>query len=410
MRIKKTISVLICLVLAFSLVQTAIANTTIVPIGDIEVRVPLNAATTRGNIAGVQFAVSCPSGLAFLNFEPSQALASAAETPLVNRDGKTYLGFFAGENSIAPVDNTIFLGFLVFAYTGNAPLTFEITELKLVRLIDIVTTNSENFNGPFVYNIQRAGVVNPPPPTNSPPPPTNSPPPTNPPPTNPPPNNPGNGNNDPGGGQTVMQIGDTAVPLAEFRPGTFAPFIRGYADGTIRPGGTLTRAELAQIFYNLYADGATNFSASYTDVPSEHWAYTAVAFCQARGYMLGYPDGRFLPNQALTRAELSTAIVRIKDLTSARDNPFSDVGSHWARASIDAIFSAGHITGYPDGTFRPNNNVNRAEAAAIIIRAEGRNANQFDTARTFTDLANPEFWAYGSLMNAANGFNYNGNG
>ena len=183
------------------------------------------------------------------------------------------------------------------------------------------------------------------------------------------------------------------------------PFINGFPDGTVQPDGPLTRAQLAQIFYNLYAEGETGFSATYPDIKPSHWAYTAVAFCQELNYMIGYPDGLFRPDEMLTRAELCTAILRVAKMTQNETASFDDVVNHWASGYIGALYSAGFVSGYPDGTFKPDNTVTRAEAVAIICRVLERNYLLFDEFRKFPDLI-ASYWAYEYMMHAANGYNY----
>ena len=379
----------------FSMTQAAFAdtdNTVTVAAGATEVTISLACTTGKGALAGVQFAIEYTPGLEFEKFETQPGI-SATLTPAIEKNGKTYIGFYAGSNTFVPVENTLLLGYLAFAYTGEETQTIEITELKLVRLIDSDTTESEAFSETYTITIVRGSGGTPPDDGGTPPGDSGNP--------------PGDGNPT-GGGAPLVQIGDTDIPLADIGAVIiYAPFINGYPDGTVKPQGQLTRAELAQIVFNLYEAGqGQNYSASYTDVTIAHWAYKAIAYCQESGSMLGYPDGSFKPGQAITRAELSTAFTRIKELASETQHPFTDVGDHWAKASICAMYAAGNIAGYPDGTFRPDNSVTRAEAATMICRAEGRDVELYDTYKTFTDLYE-SFWAYGSLMNAANGYNYN---
>jgi hypothetical protein len=185
----------------------------------------------------------------------------------------------------------------------------------------------------------------------------------------------------------------------------YAPFINGFPDGTVQPDGELTRAQYAQILYNLYSDGSKGGVAAYTDIGSLHWAYEAIAFCQDTGFMIGYPDGSFGPEKLLTRAELCTAVTRIKKLALSPNHPFSDVDGHWAVEYIGGMYTEKFISGYPDGTFKPDNMITRAEAVTITCKSEGRNQSLFDTDKTFSDLS-MDHWAYEYMMNAANGYNY----
>ena len=195
-------------------------------------------------------------------------------------------------------------------------------------------------------------------------------------------------------------IDDNETPTAEAIP----PFINGYPDGTVRPDGPLSRAELAQIIFNLYYRGGVLPSADYTDVTVGHWAFDAISYCQEVGYMIGYPDGSFGPGRMLTRAELSTVLVRINNIPLSSEYPFPDVEGHWAEEYIGAAYNAGYIEGYPDGTFRANNIVTRAEAVTMICRAENRDVTLYNTDKTFPDLY-ASFWGYNAMMHAANGYN-----
>jgi len=366
-------------------------TTIVVPPNVTVIRVPVVCATQNGPIAGAQFAVSFSSGLTLAStpFVPSQTLASLfpSITPVTQKDGKSYFGIYTGNNNLDMVNGSLLLGHIVFNYSGNGSETFEVKELEMIRKIDNNNTSKESYDEVYKRTVVRGEAGDPDDPNKP-------------------------GDPDDPGGVTVppLQIGDPDVPLAELNDDdddiVYAPFITGYDDGTVKPNGTLTRAELAKMLYNLLGEEETDFTASFTDVQDTHWAYDAVAFCQERGFMLGYPDGSFAPGRELTRAELSTTIARVKNLAAGTSNPFTDVGDHWAKESIGAMFAAGHILGYDDGTFRPDKNVTRAETVTIICRAEGRDTELYDTDKTFTDLADPGFWAYDSMMNAANGYNY----
>ena len=216
-------------------------------------------------------------------------------------------------------------------------------------------------------------------------------------------------------GENAEDTSGNTAPVEDLGSGTapgggaetaasYAPFISGYPDGTVLPDANLTRAELAQIIYNLYATDE-NYQADYSDMDASHWAYVAVGYCQDMGYMVGYPEGGFEPERLLTRAELSTAFARIKKLDLTADHDFIDVGSHWAVVYIGAVYQAGYIVGYPNGTFQPDNDITRAEAVTLICRADGRNEKLYDNVKTFTDI-DKNHWGYDYVMHAANGYNY----
>ena len=394
MRKYRILPILLCLCLMLGLSSAALAVDLTVPGTTNELRVPLDLITGNGAFAGLQFTVELSGGITFTKYDRSATTFNSASPVQTSKNGKLYLGVFSDSNNISPKSNgELHLGDLVFGYTGSAPVSVTISEFKLVRLVNKDTTSSETFKAPdgsefkVTYNISRETDNeddNEKPGGND-------------------GGNGGNGGgviNNPGGSSTTppIQIGDEETPLAVM----YAPFINGYPDGTVKPNGSLSRAELAQIIYNLYHSGAESPAADYTDITADHWAIKAISFCQEKGFMIG-SEGRFMPDKTLTRAELCTAFARIKNLTLTDAHPFPDVGNHWAKQYIGAMYAAEYITGYPDGTFRAENAITRAEAVTLICRAEGRDVELFNTDKTFTDL-DSSFWAYKSIMNAANGY------
>jgi|GEM_PF-3565632 len=184
-------------------------------------------------------------------------------------------------------------------------------------------------------------------------------------------------------------------------PGTSGkPYMNGYPDGTIRPSSPMTRAEFAAILFNLYGNDEVFPKAAASDAQN-HWALPFIAFAKANGFMGGYPDGTFRPDQPITRAEAATVLAKVKQPSDYTDSGrLNDISHHWAKHSISALANAGILSGYPDGTFRPDAPVTRAEAVVMLNRLESRSGFAFG--KTFRDLA-PDFWAYSDMMNAANG-------
>lgn len=145
-------------------------------------------------------------------------------------------------------------------------------------------------------------------------------------------------------------------------------FILGYPDGTFKPNNPVTRAEFATIIARALDLGTD--SASFKDTGT-HWAKGYIGAVLSAGIMKGYPDGTFKPNNNITRAEIATAIVRAFefDETSAAYVPFKDTASHWAIDEIKIANQNGIINGYPGNVFKPNTQATRAESAAMISRA-----------------------------------------
>jgi len=184
---------------------------------------------------------------------------------------------------------------------------------------------------------------------------------------------------DPGGGGGGLPGGGGGAvnPSA----GIHYSYLTGYPDKMFRPEKSITRAEAAVIFAKLLGANENtkiNYNVSYTDVDSSHWASWAIKFVSYKKLFTGYPDGSFKPNQNITRAEFSTVVFKLlvseKGLKEEKieKSKFGDTKGHWAQQFIEQLSDLGYINGYPDGTFKPNNNIKRSESVALINRAMGR--------------------------------------
>ena len=194
-------------------------------------------------------------------------------------------------------------------------------------------------------------------------------------------------------------------------------YIVGYEDGTVMPQKQITRAEVATIFYRLLKEdvrdeNTTNVS-DFSDVKSSDWYGTTVATLADMGIVKGYEDGTFRPNAPITRAEFAAIATRFFEETGATYEPgtFTDVtGDEWFAGAIMDAVNLGLIGGYEDGTVRPNNNITRAEACAIVNRTLGRvpDADHLlpeDEMTTWPD--NPSSaWFYADMQEATNGHEY----
>ena len=150
-------------------------------------------------------------------------------------------------------------------------------------------------------------------------------------------------------------------------------YIIGYLDGTVRPGNHITRAEVASIFFRLLTDESrTEFwsrSNDYSDVSAEKWYNNPISTLSNADIISGYPDGTFRPNAPITRAEFATIAARFSEVVYNGGNSFTDVPeNHWAARFISMAEHLGWITGYPDGSFRPNQAITRAESMTLINR------------------------------------------
>ena len=189
--------------------------------------------------------------------------------------------------------------------------------------------------------------------------------------------------------------------------GDHIAYINGYNDGTVRPDGAITRAEVAAIFFRLLINPSKNDAAtgSFTDVPSGSWYARQVNYLAQAGILDGYKDGSFKPNQNITRAEFAAIASRFDHYGGDMDNPFVDVTSnHWAYESILSAYSMGWVNGYTDGEFRPQTNITRGEVVVIVNRILGRRLAQEDVPEElysfYSDLT-ANHWAFSDIIEAS---------
>lgn len=168
------------------------------------------------------------------------------------------------------------------------------------------------------------------------------------------------------------------------------------------PDRPVARAELAAMLSRLLTERLQDAEATtaYKDVDASHWAVQHISAMRPLGLMAGYPDSTFRPDQPVTRAEFAHAIVRL--LTDKQATPaylVNDIEGHWAQDSITRILAAKMMNGYPDGTFRPNSLLTRAEAVSTLNRLFGRLPLQGATSQ-YIDVPRSH-WAYGDIMEAS---------
>lgn len=149
-------------------------------------------------------------------------------------------------------------------------------------------------------------------------------------------------------------------------------YVNGYPDGTFQPSKQVTRGQAAKIVANAlgYKEDKVKDQTVFTDLPANHEFLPYVRFLKQQGIISGYKDGTFKPNEPLTRAQMAKLLATAFKLNGHPTKPFKDVGGgHWAVNYIDALAANGITTGKPDGTFAPNEHVTRAQAAAFLSRA-----------------------------------------
>ena len=183
-------------------------------------------------------------------------------------------------------------------------------------------------------------------------------------------------------------------------------YIYGYENGSFKPEGNMTRAEAAAMLARLQGlDLSNSARPNFIDVRSG-WYNAAINAVVNAGYMKGYPDGTFRPNGKITRAEFAQMIKAI-DKANAGMAPFADAKGHWAEAAINQAYANGRINGYPDGTFRPNNHITRAEAVKVLNKLYDRSVNLTGLRDVLTNIVpfndvNASHWAYYEIIESSN--------
>ena len=211
---------------------------------------------------------------------------------------------------------------------------------------------------------------------------------------------------DGGGGGGGGDIPEPPVQLNDH-----ASYIAGYPDGTVKPNGKVTRAETSTIIWRLMTDAERDeiltAENDFSDVTEDLWYNKAVSSMVKGGFIKGYPDGTFRGDNQITRAEFVTIMSRIMGVTTGASD-FSDVDGHWAADAIGAAAEQGWVNGYEDGTFRPDNPMTRAEVMAVMNRIKERGVNEksklgdSSKVKTFSDNADTSAWYYYEIVEATN--------
>ena len=191
-------------------------------------------------------------------------------------------------------------------------------------------------------------------------------------------------------------------------------YIIGYPDGTVQPNGEITRAEVATIFFRLLKDDVREkyFTKTndFSDVSRDDWFNNPVSTMAELGIVKGYPDGTFRPNEPITRAEFAAIAARFDASTRYGETRFTDVAGHWAIREIAKAYNNGWIKGYPDNTFRPNRNITRAEAMTLINRVLNRapetEKDLLSNMNKWSDNMDVDAWYYLAVQEATNSHDY----
>lgn len=190
-------------------------------------------------------------------------------------------------------------------------------------------------------------------------------------------------------------------------------YIIGRKDGLVHPEAPITRAEVATIFFRMLTDESReqlwSQSNPYADVAPNMWCNAAISTMTVGGIVQGYPDGSFRPRANITRAEFAAMAVRFFDVEYDGPDMFSDTTGHWASDLINKAASAGIILGFQDGSFRPDQDITRAEAIAIFNRVLGRAPDKdhlLDDMITWPDNMDTNAWYYANMQEATNSHDY----
>ena len=190
-------------------------------------------------------------------------------------------------------------------------------------------------------------------------------------------------------------------------------YVVGYEDGCVRPNGLISRAETSSIFFRLLKDSVRDSKLlttnTYADVPSDHWANTAISTMTGLGIVQGYNSTTFDPSAPITRAQFAAICARFDTGKSSGTQTFTDIKGHWAEKYIERAAELGWIKGFEDGTFRPDTYITRAQAMTMINRVLNRIPE--DASDLLPDMnvwpdCNPGDWFYLAVQEATNSHNY----
>ena len=224
----------------------------------------------------------------------------------------------------------------------------------------------------------------------------------------------GGGSNSP---STPVPATPTIVPSdpdtnAELNYDDHFAYIIGYPEGDVRPSGSITRAEVATIFFRMLTDAsrASYWTTEniYPDVVSSDWFNNAISTMSAAGIVNGYDDGTFKPNAAITRAEFAAIAARFASGIYSGPDKFDDISGHWAASYINKATQLGWIHGYEDSTFRPDRNITRAEAMTLVNNVLNRQvevAGLLDNMVKWPDNTS-DMWYYTAVQEATNSHYY----
>ncbi len=189
-------------------------------------------------------------------------------------------------------------------------------------------------------------------------------------------------------------------------------YMNGYPDGTFGPDNNITREETAQMFFNLLTkeskDKYKGSAMNFPDVNENAWSLEAISVLSKGNVINGYPDGTFRPENPITRAEFAKVAAKFEKLAKTDVNPFTDIAEHWAFETIKSAALKGWINGYPNNTFGPENYITRAEAVKLangVLERAVKPENIPAEAKQWPDVPK-EAWYYPEIIEATNSHDY----
>jgi hypothetical protein len=223
----------------------------------------------------------------------------------------------------------------------------------------------------------------------------------------------------PGGASVTIEVtltkNEVTPGIADLFTSEHILYMAGYPDGMVKPGNSITRAEVAVVIYRLMTDEAREANrqttTAYSDVAAGKWYTAAVATLSRAGIICGYPDGSFRPDNPITRAEFAAMFAKFNSVEYTGKDKFSDISGHWAESTINRAAAKGWVGGFEDGTFRPDGELTRAQAATMINQVLCRLPESVSDLiqsgmKTFPDNMDTTAWYYLAIQEAANGHSY----
>ena len=373
---------LICAMLSGLTMAYAAENTVLTP-GQTEFDITVTIPGITTAFGGVDIDVIIDNGsdlkIKTVSF-PGNENGRVAD-PRADGDQISYMVGLSSANGQNQYIGDVDMCTITFTYTGTQSRVITIKNIVLHRLVNMPgeapESNDETLSLEYVYNISVGNTAAVPPASSA-----------------------------PGTYIPEESIPGESKPVADLDKSNQKAYLFGYPDGTVLPGNNITRAETASMLYALVTNGEKgdykDFASNFSDVGNNKWYSEAVGFFAAAEIIKGYPDGTFMGEKAISRAEFAAILSRFSALNTNGELPFADAQAHWARSEILSAYNNKWVNGYPDGTFRPDQNITRSEAVAMVNRMIGRDLSQYEGyPMKFSDVP-ATAWYYKDIIAASN--------